>query len=61
MCTWAMCAAQHSSRGEHRCGELRVCCQCPCCLAVEAWQGSVHRYAPTVQEGGVEKLTVEFR
>ena len=24
------------------------------------WAGSVHRYAPTVAEGGVERLTVEF-
>lgn len=28
--------------------------------AVEAWQGSVHSYAPTVQDSGIERLTIEF-
>lgn len=32
----------------------------PTCCAVEAWRGSVHHYAPTVQDSGIERLTVEF-
>ena len=24
------------------------------------WRGSLHRYAPTLQDAGVEKLTIEF-
>ena len=25
------------------------------------WAGSVHRYAPALQDGGVEMLTIEFQ
>ncbi len=32
----------------------------PTCCAVEAWRGSVHDYAPTVQDSGIERLMVEF-
>ncbi|KAL4425512.1 hypothetical protein ABPG75_009528 [Micractinium tetrahymenae] len=32
----------------------------PLPFPIEAWQGSVHSYAPTVQDSGIERLTIEF-
>ncbi|KAL4419397.1 hypothetical protein ABPG77_003371 [Micractinium sp. CCAP 211/92] len=32
----------------------------PLPFSIEAWRGSVHDYAPPVQDSGIERLTVEF-